>query len=189
MGVIIPIHFMGPINVSTVEVLRNMLLNSLRIPNIEAVEIMMSSDGGDLNPGFLAYNYIRSMPIKTIAVNMGSIESMAVMPFLACSERRAVKDAKFMLHNFHWGFGNTKVFMNQMQEYNETLQFDMARYAEIYDERTLGAVDPINVRMHLTGPSAVIGARRAFSAGITTTEDDAFPALSPVGEMWSRLFA
>lgn len=188
MGAIVPIHFMGPINISTVEVLRNMLLNSLRTADIEAVQLMISSDGGDLNSGFLAYSYIRSMPIKTIGINMGAIESMAVMPFLACSERRAVKNSKFMLHNFYWGFGNTKVYTNQMQEHTETLQFDAERYANIYEERTSGAADPIDVRKHLTGPAAIIGTRRAFSAGITTVADDSFPVLSQNSGMWDRLF-
>lgn len=184
----ISVHFMGPINISTVEVFRNMLLNSLRNPNIDAIEILMSSEGGDLNAGFTAYNYVRSLPVKTIAVNMGSIESIAVMPFLACDERRAVPTAKFMLHNFHWGFGNSKVYMNQLQEHADCLHFDVERYVSVYNERTEGAIAPLDIRSHLTGAAAVIGADRAFRAGITTTDDTSFPTLTATGGMWERIF-
>lgn len=187
MGNTVQIHFFGPISISTVEAFRNMLLNALKSPDIEALEILMSSEGGDLNSGFTAYNYIRSVPIKTTTINMGSVESIAMIPFLAGSERRAVANARFVIHNFTWTFPNVPIDLNRVAERNDSLQTDIERYMSIYLERTQEAEKPIDARLHLTGPAAIIGNDEALRARILTSDVTSFPTLSTVS-IYDRLF-
>ena len=49
MNFVQQIHFFGPINVSTAEMFRNMLLNAMNTQGLKGIEILMSSEGGDLN--------------------------------------------------------------------------------------------------------------------------------------------
>lgn len=182
----VQVHFFGPINASTVEAFRNMLLNALNAKGCEEIEVLMSSSGGDLNSGFTAYNYLRSVPVKTSIVNMGAIESIAMIPFLGCSERRAVPHSKFLIHNFSWTFPNSPTDINRVAERNSSLMADVERFVAIYDERTAGATDPINARLHLTGPAAVISVPAAIRAAILTSEDDSFPVITQPA-MYDRL--
>lgn len=181
------LHFFGPINVSTIESFRNMLLNAMRTPNVDELEILMSSEGGDLNSGFTAYSYLRSVPMKTTIINMGAIESIALMPFLGGTERKAVPNARFLIHNFTWTFPNTPTDINRVTERSNSLLADVERYTKIYTERTSGAEKPIDVKSYLTGPAAVIGPEGAFRAGILTSSEFSFPALSPAS-IYDQLF-
>ena len=96
MNFVQQIHFFGPINVSTAEMFRNMLLNAMNTQGLKGIEILMSSEGGDLNSGFTMYNYLRSFPLPTTVINMGAIESIALIPFLGAGIRRAVPNSRFL---------------------------------------------------------------------------------------------
>ena len=148
MNFVQQIHFFGPINVSTAEMFRNMLLNAMNTQGLKGIEILMSSEGGDLNSGFTMYNYLRSVP-----------------------------NSRFLIHNFTWTFHNAPTNINRVEECSRSLSEDVERYLSIYHERTAGAQQPIDARLHLTGPAAVILNQATFGAGILTTEDSSYPLL------------
>ena len=177
MNFVQQIHFFGPINVSTAEMFRNMLLNAMNTQGLKGIEILMSSEGGDLNSGFTMYNYLRSFPLPTTVINMGAIESIALIPFLGAGIRRAVPNSRFLIHNFTWTFHNAPTNINRVEECSRSLSEDVERYLSIYHERTAGAQQPIDARLHLTGPATVILNQAAFGAGILTTEDSSYPLL------------
>ena len=187
MGTTIQVHFWGPINVQTAEVFRNMLINASMNSDISGIEILMSSEGGDLNSGFTMYNYLRSLPIKTSIVNMGTIESIALLPFLGADERRAVPNSKFMIHNFHWTFPNGPIDINRVAEKAQLMSQDVDRFVSIYNERTLGAEEPLDVRQYLTAAPAIIGNAAGRKAGILTTDDSRFPVLTKTA-FFDRIF-
>ncbi len=187
MSQVAQMHFFGPINISAVESLRNMLLNALQ-SRVTEIKILMSSEGGDLNSGFTAYNYIRSMPVKTRCINMGTIESISVMPFLAATERRAVENSRFLLHDFSWTFKSAPVNINKVSECADSLKFDTERYAKTFDERTSGCESPIDISAHLTGASCIIGPSAAILSGITTTADTGLPNIIAGSPFFDRLF-
>lgn len=187
MGSTLQVHFWGPINIQTAEVFRNMLINATANPDVSGIEILMSSEGGDLNSGFTMYNYLRSFPLKTSIVNMGTIESIALLPFLGADERRAVPDSRFLIHNFTWTFPNTPTDINRVAERSQSLGADVDRFVSIYNDRTAGAKDPIDVRNHLTGPAAIIGNAAGVNAGILTTDDSRFPVLNK-NAFFDRIF-
>ena len=142
MNFVQQIHFFGPINVSTAEMFRNMLLNAMNTQGLKGIEILMSSEGGDLNSGFTMYNYLRSFPLPTTVINMGAIESIALIPFLGAGIRRAVPNSRFLIHNFTWTFHNAPTNINRVEECSRSLSEDVERYLSIYHERTAGAQQP-----------------------------------------------
>ncbi len=73
-------------------------LNAAMNEGYEEVYLSMSSPGGMMDDGFFLYNYIRSLPIKVIAHNIGAIRSTAVVIFLSAMERYCSKRSLFMTH-------------------------------------------------------------------------------------------
>lgn len=97
---------------------------------------------------------------------MGTVESIAVMIYLAADERIALKDSRFLLHSFHWGYTNRPVDYQRLAENSASLAFDTSRYISIFKERTQSAEVPVNIEQCLNSSARVISAVSAQSAGI-----------------------
>ena len=65
---------------------------------------LFSSSGGSVDAGITLYNFLRALPIPVIMHNVGSIESIANVVFLAADERYATPHATFLLHGITWNF-------------------------------------------------------------------------------------
>lgn len=135
------------------------------------IHLHISSRGGDLHAGFAAYHHLRSLNIPLIAHNIGNVESAAVLLFLAADTRLAAPHATFLLHPFHWTYAAGGYRTGVLQENFESLEFDINRYAEIFDERTQKGFD---IRDCLSGGALRMSAASAFDAGIITS-----PASAP----------
>lgn len=64
----------------------------------DEAHLCLSSLGGYVADGIYLYNHIRSLPIKVVAHNVGSVSSIAVTVFLAARERYCSSHAMFMIH-------------------------------------------------------------------------------------------
>lgn len=64
----------------------------------DEVVLCFSSPGGLVADGIFLYNHIRSLPIKAIMYNTGSVASIAAAVFVAAEERYCSKHAVFMIH-------------------------------------------------------------------------------------------
>ncbi len=98
---------------------------------------LLSSTGGAVDSGVTLYNYIRGLPQEVIMHNVGSIDSIANVIFLAGKIRYATPASAFLLHGIYWTFGqNTTLTYTQMQE--TVSRFDAAEdlTAKIIGERT-----------------------------------------------------
>jgi ATP-dependent Clp protease protease subunit len=60
--------------------------------------ILMSSGGGDVLSGFMAYNYLKGLPIEITTFNVGNVDSSASIIYCAGSKRYAVPEARFIIH-------------------------------------------------------------------------------------------
>ena len=74
MNFVQQIHFFGPINVSTAEMFRNMLLNAMNTQGLKGIEILMSSEGGDLNSGF--HSWVQAFVVLSLIADSLSITSL-----------------------------------------------------------------------------------------------------------------
>lgn len=159
------IHYYAPITVVSFNAFRNCALRAIQEQKASELIFLFSSEGGDLNSGFTAYNFIRALPVKTTCINMGTVESIAVMPFLACENRFAVEHSRFLLHSFNWTI-NSRIDAPRLAEHSNSLAFDAERYAQIFDERTKNSQTPIDVRKHLHGDSLIVDPTTAQAAGM-----------------------
>ena len=98
---------------------------------------MFSSTGGSVDAGVVLYNYLRALPLPVIMHNIGSIDSIANVVFLAADERYAAPQATFLFHGVQWGFGQgAQLTWNQLQEVVGRFKGDEAKIINIVSERT-----------------------------------------------------
>ena len=167
------VHFYNPINSDTAGLFRNLCLNAL----IESEQqpdnlmIMFSSSGGDINPSFTMYQFLRTFPIPVTMCNVGAVESMACIIFLGADNRIALPNTHFKLHGFTWTFGPAPVPYSGIFEAYTSLNSAVEQYANIFEERTAGATHPVdNVRDYLRGKALILNHEEAVATGITTLD-------------------
>src|SRR5690348_15092335 len=62
------------------------------------IYLMFASLGGNVPAGIAAYSALRALPVKLITHNIGNVDSIANIIFLAGEERLAVPHSTFMFH-------------------------------------------------------------------------------------------
>ena len=160
------VHFIGPINHSSAGTLRNLCLQALQSGASE-IELHLSTEGGNMTAGFALYFFLKSLPLPLTTHNIGSVESVGVVIFLAGQKRYACPGTRFLVHPLHWGFGDlVAADHSRVTEWRECLDFDAERYATIFEEATRGSPAPDQIRSHLFGNARIFDAEQALAAGI-----------------------
>jgi ATP-dependent protease ClpP protease subunit len=180
------VHFIGPINHNTACTVRNLCLQALQSGASE-IELHLSSEGGNMTAGFALYFFLKSLPIPLSTHNVGSIESIAVVIFLAGAKRYACPGTRFLVHPLNWGFGSLVAADHaRVTEWRECLDFDAERYASIFDEATRGAEQADDIRTHLFGGARLFDAEQAVKAGIVHAAVQArLPAQGETSHWWN----
>ncbi|MBS0250136.1 MAG: ATP-dependent Clp protease proteolytic subunit [Proteobacteria bacterium] len=73
-------------------------LAQLQAAKVDKLTIAMNSGGGNVHAGILMYNAIRAMPFEVTTHNIGHVDSIANIIFLAGSTRYACGPSTFMFH-------------------------------------------------------------------------------------------
>ena len=68
---------------------------------LETAHVLVQSNGGYVSDGLCLYNFMANSPIKFIMYNGGAVASIAVILYLAGSERYCSETARFMVHKSH----------------------------------------------------------------------------------------
>ncbi|MFP5393327.1 MAG: ClpP family protease [Gammaproteobacteria bacterium] len=180
------VHFIGPINHSSVCTVRNLCLQALQNGASE-IELHMSTEGGNMTAGFALYFFLKSLPLPLVTHNIGSVESVGVAIFLAGHKRYACPGTRFLIHPLHWGFGNlVAADHSRVSEWRDCLDFDAERYARIYEEATAAASLKVDIRSHLFGSARIFDAAEAVEAGIIHDAIQArLPECGPTSHWWN----
>jgi ATP-dependent Clp protease protease subunit len=159
------VHFIGPINHTSACTVRNLCLQALQSGATE-IELHMSTEGGNMTAGFALYFFLKSLPLPLTTHNIGSVESVGVVIFLAGQKRYACPGTRFLVHPLHWGFGNlVAADHSRVSEWRDCLDFDAERYARIFEEATQCGAE-CDIRSNLTGHARIFNAEQAVEAGI-----------------------
>jgi ATP-dependent protease ClpP protease subunit len=133
--------------------------------NSSKIILNISSTGGNLQSAFAAYYHLRSLGIPLVSHNTGTVESSAVLLYLAADVRLAAPHARFLFHTFQWTFGSETVRHPTLRENIASLDFDAQRYRNIFNERTEGAERPGEVFKALDMDGFFIAAPAAAITG------------------------
>jgi len=91
------VSFSAEINPNTTE---SLIAAMATLCNQGATEInlLLSTPGGSVMHGFTIYNTLRGLPVKLITHNVGNVDSIGNVIFLAGAERYACPNSTFMFH-------------------------------------------------------------------------------------------
>lgn len=158
------INFTGPINASTCGQLIDKASLALQ-EDASSLVVNLATMGGECSYGFTIYNFLLSLPIPVHTHNLGTVESMGNIVFLAGERRTACAHSKFLFHPFHWHL-NGSVDHSRMSEYAMSLDYDLHLYARIVAERTLGAEESLETEKYLTAAPRILDPQQALKCGI-----------------------
>ncbi|MGK8436551.1 ATP-dependent Clp protease proteolytic subunit [Ectopseudomonas hydrolytica] len=163
------VHFTAPINSYTCGQFIDKCSQAIHQGADELV-IKIATMGGECSYGFSLYNFLISLPVPVKTHNLGTVESMGNIIFLAGQTRTACQHSKFLFHPFHWTV-NGAVDHTRMSEYAMSLDYDLQLYAAIVDECTQRAQAPLDVLDCLTAAPRILNVEEALAAGIIHSVD------------------
>jgi ATP-dependent Clp protease protease subunit len=180
------VHFIGPINHAAACTIRNLCLQALQSGATE-LELHLSTEGGNMTAGFALYFFLKSLPLPLTTWNVGSVESIGVVIFLAGAKRYACPRTRFLVHPLNWGFGNLVAADHaRVSEWRDCLDFDAERYAAIYEEATAPHGGGDDIRSHLFGNARIFDTDQALAAGIIHQAVQArLPELGTTSHWWN----
>lgn len=165
------IHFTGPINSSTCGNLIGTCTKALQ-QGATRLQLNIATMGGDCAYGFSLYNYLLALPVPVDTHNLGTVESMGNILFLAGARRTACPLSKFLFHPFHWTLHGS-VDHTRLIEYARSLEHDLVLYEDIVRQRTPEARESLDVRLALTGEAQIIDPPQALDYGLIHEIDSA----------------
>lgn len=137
MGDTVYLTFHDTINLQSVNRVMDFCAKAILQYKPKKLYFLFSSGGGMVDSGVTLFNYLRGLPQEIIMHNVGSIDSIANVVFLAGKIRHATPMSVFLLHGISWTFqqGATLTY-SQMQE--TMSRFDAAEQlsARIIGERS-----------------------------------------------------
>ncbi len=129
---------------------------------IHTLYLSISSTGGFIDPAITIYNFLRSLPCNIVTHNIGTVDSTAIIPFLAGSIRNASPFSKFLIHGIFWCPPGGQFYpLAQVDEFHTRLNHDAARLRSILHERTSLPDEAID-RMFLSGETMNPGTAKKF---------------------------
>ncbi|KPA99199.1 ATP-dependent Clp protease proteolytic subunit [Pseudomonas asplenii] len=158
------INFTGPITASTCSQLIDKASAAVQQDASELV-LNIATMGGECSYGFTLYNFLLSLPIPLHTHNLGTVESMGNIIFLAGERRTACQYSKFLFHPFHWHVQGA-VDHSRMSEYAMSLDYDLQLYVRIVAERTHGAIEKLETEKYLIAAPRIIDPQQAIAAGL-----------------------
>ena len=92
------LNFCSSISQASVQTLMAACSDALRQFNPQTLYLSFTSNGGEVAAGIALYNFLRGLPVRVVTHNLGAVDSIAVVIFLAGQDRYAVPTATFLFH-------------------------------------------------------------------------------------------
>lgn len=112
---------------------------------VKNLHLLLSTPGGSVMHGLTVYNALKAMPFHLITHNVGNVDSIGNVVFLAGDERYACPSSTFMFHGVGTGFQqNARLEEKELRERLGSLQADQDRIASVISDRC--ALKDVDVR-------------------------------------------
>lgn len=98
---------------------------------------LFSSTGGSVRAGITLYNFLRSLPVEIVMHNVGSIDSIATVIYMAGEKRYAAKHSTFLFHGIVSMIEQpTQITKSKFKELLSGLEKDENKIAGIISDRS-----------------------------------------------------
>lgn len=130
------VSFMAGITDRTAEQLIA-FISDLSNRGVQTVHLLLSTPGGSIATGMHLHNVLKGMPIKIITHNVGNVDSIGNVIFLAGDERYACDNATFMFHGAGFGLQNpVQLEEKELTEKLQAIQADNQRIVDVVSTHT-----------------------------------------------------
>jgi ATP-dependent Clp protease protease subunit len=172
------VSFSAEIVPHTTEVLLGTVLQLVNSGHQE-IHLMLSTPGGSVMHGITVYNVLRSLPVKLVTHNVGNVDSIGTVVFLAGEERYAFPHTTFMLHGVAFGTQSAATFFERnLAEKLASVQADQARIKGIYTERS--NISEVEAETYFLGEKTLNAAEAVERGLVHEVRQISIPAGSPV---------
>ncbi|HYC02821.1 MAG TPA: ATP-dependent Clp protease proteolytic subunit [Azospirillaceae bacterium] len=172
------VSFIRPVTMDTVAGLLE-ACQTLMSEGAKRIHLAIGSGGGNIIAGLSAYNQLRALKVEWTTYNIGSVDSVAILPFLLGDRRHADDWTSFLFHGVSWTFGNSG-------ETSSSQVMDAMACVGTYEEALSGitaartGLEASRVR-ELRARSTVVGSEEAVRMGLATS---IAPFAIPQGARW-----
>ncbi len=175
------ISFQAEVNPSTSEALLSVVAKQIQDGH-RHIHLLLSTPGGNTNNGIAIYNTLRALPIQLTTYNVGTVNSIGNVIYLAGEARYACVTSSFMFHGVGFDLRQpTRWEEKDLMEKLDNLRNDQGLIAEIISQRT--NIDPEEAN-RLFLQAAFLRAEEAKTKGIV---HDIMDAQVPEGAPFLQL--
>lgn len=111
------------------------LLNLANGPDLD-VTLLINSNGGNVIAGIHGHNMIRALPINLTTHNVGNVDSIANVIFLAGNRRLCSPPSTFMFHSVGLKKGAARLEERNLRQWLDSVVADNTRIGSIIAERS-----------------------------------------------------
>lgn len=129
------ISFSAEVNQNTAENLMGIFAQKLN-QGTKNFYLLLSSPGGNVINGITVYNFLKSLPINLTTHNIGIVDSIANVIFLAGKKRYAVKNSSFLFHGVGFDINHARFEEKNVKEKLKMIQRDQKLIADIIAEES-----------------------------------------------------
>lgn len=107
-------------------------VKSLVDEKVTTLNLLVSSPGGNVYSGLLAYNFLKGCPVHLTTHNVGICDSITAVIYAAGTRRLSVPHGRFLMHGVSAGFAaNSSLTETQLEERLATLRNDTDNIAGV----------------------------------------------------------
>jgi len=129
------VSFSAEINPTTTESLIAVMANCANA-EVKKVYLMLSTPGGRVMDGMNLYTVLQGMPFELVTHNVGNVDSIGNVVFLAGQKRYAAPNATFMFHGVGFTIANTRLEEKDCRERLGNILSDQTRMGNVIAAHT-----------------------------------------------------
>jgi len=168
---ILYINFFSEVNPISISQLINVIQQGLQRGK-KKFFLFISSTGGNLMSGIVAYNFLKNIPNEIITYNYAYTESVAILIFCAGDKRYCLPNSRFIFHEIVSGGmqGSKRAIKDSLK----VLDFDIQRYISIISDTTSQSKKKIEKDMSTLN---ILDAKKAKEYGLVQEIKDKLPSI------------
>ena len=130
------ISFLADVNPHTSAVLVGVIFDQINKGATE-IHLLLSTPGGLVDSGVAIYNVLKGLPVPLTTHNVGSVNSIGNVVFLAGAHRKACPHSTFMYHGVGFDVMTAMRFEEKnLRERLDSIRADQSKIGAIIGERT-----------------------------------------------------
>ena len=132
---VVYISFSSEVSPHTTEALLAVCADQVN-KDVSTVNLLLSTPGGSVLHGINIYNVLRGMPFNLITHNVGSVNSIGNVVFLAGEKRYVVPNGTFMFHGVGFDIRQPmRLEEKLLRERLDSIESDQSKIAAIINDR------------------------------------------------------